>query len=60
MELREEIEALNAILMNDVTSDVSGSEVRVDMKLENCTVTVQFQGIVLEPHTTINRLYNYY
>lgn len=43
MELREEIEALNAILMNDVTIDVSGSEMRVDMKLENCTVTVQFQ-----------------
>ena len=50
MELREEIEALNAILMNDVTIDVSGSEMRVDMKLDNCTVTVQFQGIVVEPH----------
>ena len=43
-ELYEEIDALRAILMNDVDVDASGGEVRVVMKLDGCTVTVQFQG----------------
>lgn len=44
-ELHEEIEALRAILMNDVTiSDVSDGKIQVDMKMENCTVMVQFLG----------------
>ena len=44
MEFYEEIDALRAILMNDVNVDVSSGEVRVDMKLEGCAVAVQFQG----------------
>ena len=41
----EEIDALRAILMNDVDVDITvGGEVRVIMKLEGCTVAVQLQG----------------
>ena len=46
MELREEIDALRAILMNDVTTDVSDGVVRVDMKLEaGCRLVVNLKGI---------------
>ena len=46
MELREEIDALRAILMNDVTTDISDGVVRVDMKLEaGCRLIVNLKGI---------------
>ena len=44
MDLQEEIEALRAILMNDVAVDPSGGEMRVDMKLEGYTITITLQG----------------
>lgn len=53
MDLQEEIEALRAILMNDVTADPSGGEIRVDMKLEGYTITIKLQGemfIILKGH----------
>ena len=43
-ELYEEIDALRAILMNDVIIGVSGGEIRADMKLEGYTIALQFQG----------------
>ena len=53
MDLQEEIEALRAILMNDVTVDPSGGEMRVDIKLEGYTITIKLQGemfIILKGH----------
>ena len=53
MDLQEEIEALRAILMNDVTVDPSGGETRVDMKLEGYMITIKLQGemfIILKGH----------
>ena len=43
-ELKEELDTLKAILMNDVIIDVLNGNVRVDLKLEGFTVTVQFKG----------------
>lgn len=53
MDVHEEIEALRAILMNDVTVDSSGDGMRVDMKLEGYTVAVILQGEMLEGHSAI-------
>ena len=53
MDLQEEIEALRAILMNDVTVDPSGGEMQVDIKLEGYTITIKLQGemfIILKGH----------
>ena len=53
MDLQEEIEALRAILMNDVAVYPSGGEMRVDMKLEGYTITITLQGemfIILKGH----------
>ena len=44
-ELEEELEALKAILMNDVKIEVSkDGSVRADLKLDGYKVTVEFQG----------------
>lgn len=47
-ELEEELEALRAILMNNVEITVSNdgvsTNVRADLKLNGCKVTVEFQG----------------
>jgi len=47
-QLHEEFDALKAILMNDVNIEVTNegvtTNVRIDLKLDGCKVTVEFQG----------------
>lgn len=44
-ELKDELEALRAILMSDVTIEISSDGVvKADLKLDNCKVTLQFEG----------------